>query len=522
MVRTSGRVAKLDDAMSRVDDVKGKAYRGLAWQVGSISFSAVANIVFVMVMGRLLNPADFGQFALASVIVAMTMIFAQFGFGPALVQRQSLTDDDISFVFLATTVISVVAAGIIMAFSGVISSLLDDKVEPLMVGVLSLNLILSSLGLASRFLLVRDLEFRKLFFARSGSYVLGNMAIGFALAAAGYGAWALILGLLAGNLATSLLLLMLRPLKLNLRPRSAGTRAILGYGMGLTLVEFLNQAAQQVDKLLVGKITTLPLLGAFERAQRLQSLPITYVGNSLDGVLFSVMSQFADERKRLGQFFFSSLTLVALGLGYVSVATYFMADFIILFMLGDGWEDAQRVLRMMAVLIFFQAFPRFSDTLVRSTNTFAGAAVVKAVFLVAVVIAVPAGSAIGGFDGAVWGFVVATGIHAIGMITLGLRITGHPASDFLARVIPVFGFVALLSAKTGLLFSIMPGGYVWRLPAMLVTDLVVFGAYFLFPRLLGLRNATFVADRLGDINQLASVASVYRQRLSWHPTSPSH
>lgn len=502
-----------------MDDVKGKAYRGLAWQLGSISFSAVANIMFVMVMGRLLDPADFGQFALVSVVVGITSIFAQFGFGPALVQRQALTDDDISFVFLATTVISVLAAATISALSGVISSLLDDKVEPLMIAALSVNLVVSAIGLASRYMLVRELEFRKMFMASSGSYVLGNMAVGFTLGAAGFGAWALILCVLAGNFATSVLLLVLRPIDLNLRPSGAGARSIMGYGLGLTIVEFLNQSAQQVDKLLIGKIASLPLLGAFERAQRLQKLPILYVGSSLDGVLFSVMSQFADERQKLGQFFFGSLVLIALGLGYVSVVTYFMADFIVLFMLGEGWEDAQRVLRMIAVLIFFQAFPRFSDTLVRSTNQFFGAAVVKATFLGAVVVAVPIGGWLSGFDGAVWGYVVATGIHALGMVTLGLRITGHPVSDLIARVVPVFGFVALLVAKNWALFSVMPNSFVWRASALLFTDLVLLCSYVAFPLLLGGRNAVFVAERLGEIDQLAPAASLYRQRLGRTPTA---
>ena len=129
-------------------------------------------------MGRLLEPADFGEFALASVVVTIALIFSKFGFGPALVQRRNLRNDDISFVFLVTLVIDLAATGALIVASAWISRGLEEKVAPLMISVLALNLIFSAVGTIPRFLLVRDLEFRKIFAANSVSYVLGNLVVG--------------------------------------------------------------------------------------------------------------------------------------------------------------------------------------------------------------------------------------------------------------------------------------------------------------------------------------------------------
>ena len=76
-----------------MSELKKNAYRGLAWQFFNVGFAATSSILFMVIMGRLLDPTAFGQFALVMAIIAMTQTITQFGFGPALVQKQSLEDN---------------------------------------------------------------------------------------------------------------------------------------------------------------------------------------------------------------------------------------------------------------------------------------------------------------------------------------------------------------------------------------------------------------------------------------------
>lgn len=467
-----------------------------------------------MIMGRLLVPEDFGKFALASVVIGLTMTFAEFGFGPALIQRKEVTEADISFVFAITTTIGALAALVMVLLSGTISAWFDGKIEPVMLQVLSLNLILNTMGVSSRSLLIRHLDFKKMFWVMTASYLVGNMLIGISLAALGYGAWALVLGLLAGNMMANVLFLILRPVKLNFGIARREATRIFTYGAGLTGVEFLNKTAQEVDKLIVGAVSSLSLLGAFERALRIQSLPITYTGNAFDNPLFSVMSKSADQRVRLGEFFFSSVTLLSIALLYVSVITFFFASEIIRILLGEGWGDAAWVLQALAVMIFMQTFPRFADVLVRSTNEFGKASIAKATFLASTIVLTIGGGWIFGFEGAVFGVVGAHFVHSVFMTRVSMQITSFPIRSLRCRMLPVFALGAVLIAKNLIVFWVVEG-FVPRLLVVLATDLFLVVLYYRFPQLVGRTNAEFLSARLGEIPPIARWTTGYSRRIDW-------
>ena len=179
--------------------LKSRAYKGLAWQAGSVSFTAVANIVYLVAMARLVQPESFGKFALVSVVIGITQIISQFGFGPALIQRQSLSRDAINFVFYSSAIVGVAVCTALVLLAPWISQQFDYKVEASMIQVLAISVLATTLGVTSKSLLIRELAFNKLFWSDTISYALGNVTLGIVLAMLGYEEWALLLGMVAAS-----------------------------------------------------------------------------------------------------------------------------------------------------------------------------------------------------------------------------------------------------------------------------------------------------------------------------------
>ena len=61
---------------------------------------AVLKIVVLVLLTRLLSPADFGVVSAALIVIVFALTFSQLGLGPALVQRPDLQPAHISTAFL--------------------------------------------------------------------------------------------------------------------------------------------------------------------------------------------------------------------------------------------------------------------------------------------------------------------------------------------------------------------------------------------------------------------------------------
>ena len=97
--------------------LRGRVLRGLAWKAASQIFRQLSRVVVVVILARLLEPADYGLAAMVLVFSSLILIFGDLGLGAALVQRTSLTESDRSTIFWTS-----VATGTTLTAIGVAAS----------------------------------------------------------------------------------------------------------------------------------------------------------------------------------------------------------------------------------------------------------------------------------------------------------------------------------------------------------------------------------------------------------------
>ena len=140
-----------------------KAVSSLNWQVLTLSCQAIATIVFLMIKSRIISKEAFGIFAIVNVLIALLQMFTEFGFGAALIQRKKNEPAHISFAFYSTLVTGILLYGIIALAAPFIVSFYENKFETSVVLAIGLNIIILSLGIVSKSLIMRDLEFKSCF-----------------------------------------------------------------------------------------------------------------------------------------------------------------------------------------------------------------------------------------------------------------------------------------------------------------------------------------------------------------------
>ena len=80
-------------------DVGRRSAQSGVIQVGAQAVLLVMSLVSGLIMARLLAPADFGVVAMASTLTAFLATLRGFGFSMALVQADTVADDDLQRLF---------------------------------------------------------------------------------------------------------------------------------------------------------------------------------------------------------------------------------------------------------------------------------------------------------------------------------------------------------------------------------------------------------------------------------------
>jgi len=188
-----------DDALAP-DELVTKAVRGLRWTVIGRPATEGLLLASMVVLARLIAPAEFGRYAVAAIVGDIASIPLA-GVGAALVQHKAITREHLQAGFSLALATAVALVGLVLLVAGVVVvPLLGERTADLVRLSSPLCLIVAA-GTVSAALLQRALDLRRLSIIDFVS-TLVRVGASVGLAIVGLGAFALVLGAIAGE-ATS-------------------------------------------------------------------------------------------------------------------------------------------------------------------------------------------------------------------------------------------------------------------------------------------------------------------------------
>ena len=340
---------------------------GLKWSFLTAGGQAFLSLVVVMILSRLLAPQDFGRLAIALVFLALAETVGRRSIGPALVQRDDLTDRHVATGFTLSLALGVLLAAALVWFAPHAGRLLaDPQVAPIL-ETLSLAAILSGLGVVSEHLLRRNLHFRKLMTAAIVSQVIGNGLVATVLALVEFGVWALVWGTLAREAVFTLVVIAYQPPPVRLGIDRREAAELLGTGAGFSAIGLVNVASGHGVHVVIARTLGAASLGLFTRARRLAVVP-GRVGPVLGDVLLAAMARRQHRTDRLEAVYLHGLEMVSLAALPASLMTAVSAPEIVAVVLGPQWDDAVPILRMLALTGALQACNALDTSVIRAVG----------------------------------------------------------------------------------------------------------------------------------------------------------
>ena len=315
--------------------------------VFSGGFALAIQVVATVVLARLLTPRDFGLVAMVTTFSLLLSNFGINGITEALVQREQIDQTQASNLFWINLCGGLILTGGFAAAGSLLAKFYGEPlVAPIATGV-SISIFLSSLSVIHLALLKRAM----LFSAVAKNDVVAravSVAVSIFFGWAGWGYWALVLGVCALPLSTAIGAWgMCRWLPR--RPRNAsGTGSMLKFAM-YTYGRFsVNYFARNADNVLVGWRFGAPSLGFYKKAYDLFSLSAAQLVASTSVVAVSALSRVRGDDAQYRRYLLGAIAVMAfLGMGIAGDLTLTGKD-LIRVLLGPGWGEAGRIFTFFA------------------------------------------------------------------------------------------------------------------------------------------------------------------------------
>jgi PST family polysaccharide transporter len=424
-----------------------RAVSGMVWVAWGTGAVAGLRVVVLVLLTRLLTPADFGLVGAALIVISFSLTFSLLGVGPALVQRPVLEPRHISTAFVTSTAFGVLSGALVWLLAPWIASFFRmDGLVPV-VRALAVVFPITGASSVSENLLQRDLRFRLLSNTELLSYGVGYGLVGVVLALVGWGVWALVTAQVMQTLLRAVMMTRAAPPTLHPRPGWVSFRELMDYGVGQSAARLAWIFANQADNLIVGRWLGAVALGLYSRAYQLMAVPSGLPGNVLDKVLFPAMARVQDDPRRLASAYLQGTAFIALVTLPAGVVAAVLAPELVATVFGSRWEAIVPPFQVLALGMMFRTSFRMSDSLSRATGRVYRRAWRQVLYAALVFL----GAWVGryqGLTGVAAGVLVALFINYVAMAELSLNVIQISWPQFIRSQLPAVRLTIVVGVVT--------------------------------------------------------------------------
>jgi PST family polysaccharide transporter len=322
--------------------------------VAILSGSQIAQILIqlltMVLLARLLQPTDYGLFALGMVPVGLATMLADFGLYTASIRSPTLTSHQRDLLFWINVTIGVVLMVSIIAAAPLIARLFDDARLQKLLFALAPLLLIGGLTTQHSVSLVREMRFKEIAAVQIASAATA-MIIGVFCAASGAGYWALVVQALWAGTFT-LVMIVSRARWVPKRPRrSAGIRPILRFGASLIASGLISYGAKNIDTIIIGGRFGPESLGLYNRAMQMVKTPFGQLQGPLYNVAVPVMARVADDNDKLLRVMRDGQVVLAYPILFAVSVISTQHHALISLVLGANWTSAANILAFLAIAV---------------------------------------------------------------------------------------------------------------------------------------------------------------------------
>ena len=301
----------------------------------------------LFLLAVLLAPRDFGLFGMALIGVMALDTLSQTGFEQALIHKKEEIRPYLEVAWTVLFLRGLLLAVLLFVMAPWAAAFFrEPDVVPLIrsLGLALLFRGLTNIGVVS---FQKNLEFHKQFaFRFSGALV--DLLVAIIAASILRSAWALVFGYIAADLTRLVVSYLIHPFRPRLRLDWGKSRELFDYGMWMLFVGITLFVSSNGAGVVIGKILGAAALGFFQMAQRIPTVVVKGLGDTLGNVAFPAYAELRGSADRVQAAYkqiggFSAALLMPAAVGIITIGHDFTRIF-----LGPKWMPMVPALLILA------------------------------------------------------------------------------------------------------------------------------------------------------------------------------
>jgi len=334
--------------------MRDRIAKSVFWIVWSRGVFQVVSFVATLIVMRLLSPADYGLMALAAIWTTAIAGLAELGAGAAIVQFRDAGEAELNSCFWIVLALASGGYAILYLAAPSLGAWFDSPALPRVLQVSGLGLFLMAVRTVPDSLLRRGLRLDRI---AQSELVSGAMALGtiFALAWAGAGVWALVVGALVGSLVQSVMTFSFARWRPGLVLGGSRLREMIRYSVAALAGRVCWMVQHQADAFVLGKAAGDSVLGTYSIAKQLATLVVEKVSVAVNQIAAPVMAELQDNRAAMGDSLLRAVRFVAWTTFPVCCGLMIIAPDLVHVILTDKWSPVVPLLYALCPYAMLQA-----------------------------------------------------------------------------------------------------------------------------------------------------------------------
>jgi len=325
-----------------------QAISGGKWVFFLRLFEVFCYVIRFVVLGRILSKDDFGLMGIALLAMASLDNFTQSGIGDSIIQKKGDVRNYLNSVWTIQVIRGLGLYFILYLLSPLVALIFNEPGSVDLIRTLGLILVFRGFVNPTVICFQKNLEFSKQFSYRfSGS--LFNLIVAVPAALILKNAWALILGIAAGEFVQLIASYIIDPYRPSFKIDRKKSLEMFHFGKFILITSMLKFFIMQGDDAFLGIFLGTGMLGLYQMAYRVSNFMATEISNVITQVTFPVYSKLQDNIEKLKAGYFKTTKLTTLITFPVAGGIFALApEFISV--IGEQWMPMLDTLRILCLL----------------------------------------------------------------------------------------------------------------------------------------------------------------------------
>lgn len=329
-------------------DLKERTAKGLFWGLANNGSMQVLNLVFGIVLGRLLYEADYGLAGEVAVFTAIASALQESGFISALINRKNASREDFNSVFWFNVTVSA-CIYVILWFCAPLLVWYFHEPELLWLSRYAfLGFFFASFSIAPRAHFYKNLMMKEQTIIGIVALLLSG-TVGVVMAFCGMSYWSLVTQNILFILTVSVLSWRISGFRPMMHFTWQPIREMFGFSCKLLITNIFNTLNNSIFALLLGNFFTKAEVGRYQQADKWNKMGSGLITGMVQSVSQPMFVQVENDGERLVRAFrkmlrFTSLLAFPCMLGLALVAREFITITV-----GAKWLPSAELMQMLCV-----------------------------------------------------------------------------------------------------------------------------------------------------------------------------